>query len=178
MSLQEDLRMKSAFAFALSMICAVSFVAAQAPADKPAAQQPAAQQPSTPSTPPSSASASAAGKVTYVGCLKPGTAADSWTLENAEKAATASASASSSTATTAATAGGGSKMTLALTAKPGENLKAHANHKIEVTGTVSPAASSAASPSGAAGAAAGASAAASRQNLSVESVKMVSATCP
>ena len=169
--------MKSAFAFALSMICAVSFVAAQAPADKPAAQQPAAQQPSTPATPPSSASSAA--KVTFTGCLKPGTSADSWVLENAEKGSAASASAApSSSPSAAATAGGGSKMTIALTAKPTENLKPHANHKIEVTGTVGPAAS-AASPSGAAGAAgAGASAAAPRTNLSVESVKMVSATCP
>jgi hypothetical protein len=57
-------------------------------------------------------------------------------------------------------------MTLGLNVKPGENIKPHANHKIEVTGTMSKAAgspSSSTTPS---------------QTINVESVKMVAATCP
>ena len=57
-------------------------------------------------------------------------------------------------------------MTIGLSAKPTENLKPHANHKIEVTGTVSKtggASSSSTTPG---------------QTLAVESFKMVAATCP
>jgi hypothetical protein len=60
-----------------------------------------------------------------------------------------------------------------LIAKPGgEDLKVHANHKVEIMGTLSPA-------TAAAGGAPkpGAAAAAPRQNLNVESVKLVSSTC-
>jgi hypothetical protein len=65
-----------------------------------------------------------------------------------------------------ATSGSASKMTIGLSAKPTENLKPHANHKIEVTGTVSKtggASSSSTTPG---------------QTLAVESFKMVAATCP
>jgi hypothetical protein len=139
--------MRYAFALTFAALCTIA-VAAQAPApqgDKAAAPAPAAQ-------------ASSAGKVTYTGCLKPGTAADSWTLENAEVASAAGKS--------TATSGSGSKMTIGLSAKPTENLKPHANHKIEVTGTVSKtggASSSSTTPG---------------QTLAVESFKMVAATCP
>jgi hypothetical protein len=160
--------MKKTFALMLSLVCSISFVAAQAPAPEAAAPaRPAAQQPAAPA-----AQASAASKVTYVGCLKPGTAADSWVLENAE------VSAAGAESKPAATAGASSsKLTVALTAKPGENLKPHANHKIEVTGTAGPAASASATTSSPAGGGATATAA-TKQNLNVESFKMVSATCP
>ena len=144
--------MRYAFALTFAALCTIA-VAAQAPApqgDKPAAPAPAAPAPA--------AQASSAGKVTYTGCLKPGTAADSWTLENAE---VASASGKST-----ATSGSASKMTIGLSAKPTENLKPHANHKIEVTGKVSKtggASSSSTTPG---------------QTLAVESFKMVAATCP
>jgi hypothetical protein len=144
--------MRYAFALTFAALCTIA-VAAQTPApqgDKPAAPAPAAPAPA--------AQASSAGKVTYTGCLKPGTAADSWTLENAE---VASASGKST-----ATSGSASKMTIGLSAKPTENLKPHANHKIEVTGTVSKtggASSSSTTPG---------------QTLAVESFKMVAATCP
>ena len=135
--------MRYVFALTVAALCTVA-VAAQTPApqgDKPAAP---------------SAQASSAGKVTFTGCLKPGAGADTWTLENAEMAGKS----------TAATSGSASRMTLGLTTKPSENLKPHANHKIEVTGTVSKAAGAAASPT------------APSQTLAVESFKMVSATCP
>ena len=81
------------------MLClAAAVVTAQAPAgEKPAgapAEQPAAQQPATPkpSTPPASAQ-SAASKVTYTGCVKQGTTAGTWILENAEAASKPGASA-------------------------------------------------------------------------------------
>ena len=156
-----------------AMLCLTAAIAtAQAPAgDKPSPSpdRPTAQQPSTPSTPPAAPSASAAtNKVTYTGCVKPGTGADAWVLENAE--ASAKAGASSSTVGTSGT----SKMTLNLSPAASVDLKPHANHKVEVTGTVS-----AAKPGADASTAGGASAAgAARQQFSVDSVKMVSATCP
>jgi hypothetical protein len=140
--------MRYAFAFTFAALCTIA-VAAQTPApqgDKPAAPAPAAQ-------------AASAGKVTYTGCLKPGAAADSWTLENAEMASAAGKPAATS---------GASKMTLGLSAKPTENLKPHANHKIEVTGTMSKAG----------GASSSSSSTTPSQTLAVESFKMVSATCP
>ena len=152
-----------------AMLClAAAVVMAQAPAaDKPAnppaTQQPAAQQPPAPkpSTPPAS-SASAASKVTYTGCVKPGSGSDSWILENAE--ASAKPGAASSTVGTSGT----SKMTLNLDPAPSVALKPHANHKVEVTGSIAPAKPGADAPAGGA----------AKQQFSVESVKMVSATCP
>lgn len=160
-----------------AMLClAAAVVTAQAPAERPAApaaDQPAAQQPTTPrpTTParPAQASAAAANKVTYTGCVKPGTATDSWILENAEVAQRAGASASApSTVGTSGT----SKMTFNLDPAATVNLKAHANHKVEVVGLLSPARADASSAS-----AAGDNSA-PRQQFSVESLKMVSATCP
>ena len=143
--------MRYTLAFLLSALCTVAI----------AAQAPAGQEPTQKPTAPPAASSSAANKVTYTGCLKPGTAADTWLLENAE---------TSSKSAATATSGAASKTTLNLTVKPSENIKPHANHKIEVTGTVAPASAS--------GAAAGAASSAPRQNFTVESFKMVSATCP
>lgn len=156
--------MRYAFALILSVLCTISVLAAQTPAREPAVpQQPAEQQPAKPAAP--AAQVASANKVTYTGCLKPGTTPDSWMLENAEIASAAGISAKSSTPTgTAGTAG--SKLTLGLTAKPTENLKPHANHKIEVVGTVSPVTGAKVSGE------------AARQNLTVESFKMVSAACP
>ena len=158
-----------------AMFClaaAVVTAQAQAPADRPtpAAEQPAAQQPTTPrpSTPPArpAESASAANKVTYTGCVKPGTATDTWILENAEAAQKAGAAPS-----TVGTSGT-SKMTFNLDPAATVNLKSHANHKVELVGTLAPAKPDASS-AGAAGATS-----APRQQFSVESLKMVSATCP
>ena len=153
--------MRYVFALILAVVCTMAIVAAQAPAQPPAggaAQEPG-QKPSAPPAP----TASAANKVTYTGCLKPGTAADSWTLENAEIASAAGAK-PGATATS-----GAPKTSFNLMAKPSENLKPHANHKIEVTGTVSKAAG---------GAAASSSSTTPSQTFNVESFKMVSATCP
>jgi hypothetical protein len=176
-----------------AMLClAAALVTAQAPtpnapaAEKPAAQtptpQPAAQQPTTPrpATPPAPVQepvrpetlTTSAKKVTYTGCLKPGTATDSWILENAEVAQRAGASTTPSTVGTSGTA----KMSFNLNPAATVNLKPHANHKVEVVGILSPArpgadATAAQSTSAAAQAAA-------RQQFSVESVNMVSATCP
>ena len=153
-----------------AMLClTAAIVTAQAPAgDKPAPapDRPAAQQPATPSTPPAAPPASAAtNKVTYTGCVKPGTAADAWILENAEAAAKPGAS--SSTVGTSGT----SKMTLNLSPAASVDLKPHANHKVELVGMLSAAKADAS-------ASAAATASAARQQFSVDSVKMVSATCP
>jgi hypothetical protein len=146
-----------------AMLClTAAIVTAQAPpADRPAPapDKPAAQQPATPPAP---AAAAATNKITYTGCVKPGTGADSWILENAEAAAKPGAS--SSTVGTSGT----SKMTLNLQPAASVDLKPHANHKVEVTGSISPAKPSADAPAGGA----------AKQAFAVESVKMVSATCP
>jgi hypothetical protein len=63
----------------------------------------------------------------------------------------------------------------------GVNLKAHANHKVELVGTVSPAKGMAETPSASAPPSStpgAATAQAARQQFSVQSLKMVSATCP
>jgi hypothetical protein len=159
---KEEIHMRHAFALILALVCTLSIVAAQTPAAPPAGQQDA-QKPSAPSTP--AAQSAAGSKVTYTGCLKPGTAADSWTLENAEVASAAGAAKSPGATATS----GASKMTIGLNVKPGENIKPHANHKIEVTGTLGKAAGGAASSS---------SSATPSQTLNVESVKMVAASCP
>ena len=157
-----------------AMFClAAAVVTAQAPAERPnpAAEQPAAQQPAPrPTTParPAEPSAAAANKVTYTGCIKPGTAADTWILENAEVALRADAAGAPATVGTSGT----SKMTFNLDPAATVNLKAHANHKVEVVGLLSPAKADASSASAAA------AGTAPRQQFSVESLKMVSATCP
>lgn len=156
-----------------AMLClAAAVVTAQAPAADRPANPPAGQEPATqqqkPAAPPA-ASASAKPTVSYSGCLKPGTAAGTWVLENAEAALKPGAAPS-----TVGTSGT-SKLTLNLDPAATVNLTPHANHKIEVSGTLSPGkpavASEAASP-------ASAGAQAPRQQFSVESMKMVSATCP
>jgi hypothetical protein len=175
-----------------AMLCVTAIaVTAQAPAgDKPAGNPPAAEQPTAqqppaaprPTTPPSSAqeparpsesSTSAANKVTYTGCVKPGTTSGTWILEDAEAAQKAGASSPGAGATPGAVGTSGtSKMSLSLEPASTVNLTPHANHKVEVVGQLSPAKAGSASPSAAEGAAA------SRQQFSVESVKMVSGTCP
>jgi hypothetical protein len=154
-----------------AMLClAAAVVTAQAPAGEkpaaPAAEQPAAQQPTPrPTTPPTAETAAkAAGKVTYTGCVKPGTTAGTWILENAEVQRAGGASAPSAVGTS-----GASKMTLNLDPAATVNLTPHANHKVEVVGTASPAK---------AGDAPSASAAGAATKFSVESVKMVSQACP
>lgn len=151
-----------------AMLCLAATVAmAQAPAQEPTTPRPtappAAAQPARPAEP----STSAANKVTYTGCIKPGTGTDSWILENAEVARAGAASPG------AVGTSGAAKMTFSLDPAASVNLKAHANHKVEVVGMVAaPKAGAEAAPSSAAGAQA------HRQQFSVESVKMVSATCP
>jgi hypothetical protein len=148
-----------------AMFClAAAMVTAQAPAGEkpasnpPAAEKPAAQQPARPAE-------TAANKVTYTGCIKPGSTTGTWILENAEVAQKAGA------APSAVGTSGTSKMSFNLDPAATVNLKPHANHKVEVVGIVSPAKADT-TPSSAAGAQA------PRQQISVESLKMVSATCP
>ena len=171
---------RSLFAVPAMVWLAAVLVTAQAPADRPnppAAEQPAAQQPTTPrpSTPPTPAqqpaspsetSTMAANTVTYTGCVKPGTAADTWVLENAEVAQKAGASSPGTVGTS-----GTAKVTFNLDPAATVNLKAHANHKVELVGMLSAAKADAS-------ATAAATAGAPRQQFSVDSVKMVSATCP
>lgn len=210
------IRLLYAIPATLCLVAAV--VTAQAPAgDKPASNPPATQQPagqppagqqpstgrpttSSPSSQPPS-STMAANKITYVGCVKPGTATGSWVLENAE------AQKAGTTGSGAVGTSGGSTMTLNLDPAATVNLKAHANHKVEIVGMMSTGADATATagakggeaaagvtgPTDATGeartpGAAGATgdrggteaavARASGHHFSVESLKMVSATCP
>jgi hypothetical protein len=195
------------YAIPAALCLAGAVVSAQAPAgDKPASNQPATQQPAgqtpTTSTPSSQqqTSAMAGNKATYVGCVKPGTSAGTWVLENAE--------AQKAGATGAAAVGTSGRSTTTLNLDPAAtvNLKAHANHKVELVGTMATrsGATGAAAPksgeaaagvagpttatgetatpgaagAGATGAAGAAGAHASGAHFNVESLKMVSATCP
>jgi hypothetical protein len=134
--------------FVSALLCAGALVTAQ----KPAQEKPAGGPP--PATQAPAAKESAAGKVTYSGCVKPGSAPDSWILENAELSKPGGGVATS----------GASKMTLALNAKSGTDLKPHANHKVELVGTIAPAKAGGGD--------------APKQELTVDSLKMVSTTCP
>ena len=189
-----------------TLCLAAAVVTAQAPAgDKPASNPPATQQPAgqppagqqpstgrpTTSSPSSQqpSSTMAGNKVTYVGCIKPGTSTGTWVLENAE------AQKAGATGSGAAATSGKSTMTLNLDPAATVNLKAHANHKVEIVGTMSSgsgvtaaagakggeAAAGVTGPTGARDEAATRGAAGGHtagHNFSVESLKMVSATCP
>jgi hypothetical protein len=135
--------------FVSALLCAGALVTAQ----KPAQEKPAGGPP--PATQAPAAKESAAGKVTYSGCVKPGSAPDSWILENAELSKPGGGPSATS---------GASKMTLALNAKSGTDLKPHANHKVELVGTIAPAKAGGGD--------------APKQELTVDSLKMVSTTCP
>ena len=182
------------------MMCAAAIVAAQTPAQdraypttgqQPATQQPTTQQPTTqqPTTQqPMAHQPMTASKVTYSGCVKPGTTPGSWILESAVLTPSTGASGQASASTSAKpgqiTAGtsGAMKTTLNLTMKPGTDLKPHTNHKVEVTGTVAEAKSgmysSAPSSTQSSAQAGSASGHGVHHDFTVESVKMVSATCP
>jgi hypothetical protein len=143
-------------------VLTVAIVGAQAPEQQPPAQ------PST-AKPAQAAQAPAKGNVTVTGCVASGASAGTWVLNDAQMGS-AAAAAKAETPAPAGTAG--ATQTYNLVAKPGgEDLKVHANHKVEITGTLSPAAA-------AAGAAEKPGAAATaKQNLNIESVKVVSPTC-
>jgi hypothetical protein len=146
---------------ALATLSAAAVVAAQAPAQQP--PKPALESPSAQTPAPRPESSTAGNKVTYTGCIKAGTAADTWVLENAELATKGAGASAVATA-------GASKLAFNLDPAANVNLKSHANHKVELMGTIAPKSSSAAPSSS--------STQADRQQFKVESVKMVSATCP
>jgi hypothetical protein len=102
--------------------------------------------------------------------VKPGPTPGSWILESAELAPAAGSS------SPVGTAGSAAKSTFILNTKPGDDLKAHANHKIDVTGTVAPASASSATASSATSTATATTA--TKQTFNVDSFKMVSASCP
>jgi hypothetical protein len=163
--------------FVIATFGAAAVLGAQAPYPAPAGAQPPAEPPAVQAPSPSTSTSTTAkiDKVTWSGCLKPGTTPGSWVLENAEMPLSASMAtpAGAAVGTSGASA---SKRTFNLTPKAGDNLTPHVNHKVEITGTITPASTM---PS--AGAAAVDTPSASmtaRQTLAVDSFKMVSATCP
>jgi hypothetical protein len=141
------------------LLCAGALVTAQQPAqEKPAGGPPptATQAPAPPAAQAPAAKEAAAGKVTYSGCIKPGSAPDSWILESAELSKPGGGASVGTS--------GAMKTTLALSAKSGTDLKPHANHKVEIVGSVAPAKAGGGD--------------APKQELTVDSLKMVSTTCP
>src|SRR5688572_18806469 len=141
---KEAQMIRSLYAVPATLCLAAAVVTAQAPAgdkpagnppatQQPAGQPPAGQQPSTQKpTTPSSSSTMSGDKVTYTGCIKAGTTEGTWVLENAEAAQKAGASTSGAVGTS-----GASKMSLNLDPAASVNLKGHANHKVELVGTMS-----------------------------------------
>jgi hypothetical protein len=163
------------------LVGAMAMVGAQAPAGQAPAERPAVQQPAQPPSQERPAQASEPQRsaqpsektdadVTVAGCLKPGTATGSWMLENAEMASAAPVGGKPGEAAKGTTGAASVKKTYSLLIKAADDLKGHANHKIEVTGTISQA--------GGTPPAAAAAASASAQQFNVKSFKMVSATCP
>jgi hypothetical protein len=160
-----------------AIVCATAFISAQTPADRPAGNPPAGQ------TAKPEQQGATARQVTYTGCVKPGANPGTFVLENAELATASTASGAQAGQSTAAQSNvgtaGATKTTLNLnTTKAGTDLKPHTNHKIQVVGTVA-AAKPGASTGASTGATPGQSATAkTAQDFNVESIKMVSATCP
>jgi pyruvate/2-oxoglutarate dehydrogenase complex dihydrolipoamide acyltransferase (E2) component len=158
-------------------------------ATSPAAQAPPAQAPSTapPTTPAPSASAASAGKkVTYSGCIErqpasaaavTGAANMPFSLTNASPVDSSSPVATSGGA--AGAAGAGKSTATAAAGKTyrldgtDRMLSPHVGHKVEITGTLDEESASPAANASATGASAAAAA-----KLKVDSVKMVSTTCP
>jgi hypothetical protein len=140
--------------FAAVMFGAVALVGAQQPPAAP--QKPAEQSAAKPQ--------SDAKTTTITGCVRPGAGVDSFVL--AESAAAAAPAPGEKPGEKPAGTTGASK-SYSLMAKPGEDLGKHVNHRIEVTGTVSPA-PPAVSPSPNQ----------PKEVLNVQSIKMVATTCP
>ncbi len=138
----------------------------QPPADRPTTNPPAIQQPR-----PQPNETRPKNEVTMNGCLRPGSAPGSFILADAG-AAPAMPAAESAPAISKGTSGSTKRYDLIV--KPGEDLTKHVNHKVEVTGTVS----ASRPPNAPAAEAAPAPAAPITETLTVQTIKMVSATCP
>jgi hypothetical protein len=175
---------RSLYVIPATLCLAAAVVAAQAPAADKRPGNPPATQPVK--------------KITYVGCVKPGTSTGTWVLENAE------AQRAGATGSGAGRTSGESTMTLSLDPAATVNLKAHVNHKVEIAGMMSTGSgatatagakggeaaagvtgpTSATDESGTPGAArvtggtAAADAPGSVHHFRVESLKMVSTICP
>jgi len=125
--------------------------------------------------------------VTVTGCVAEGSGGH-FMLNNATTASDMKGGTTSGTSGSATSAGATSGVTntASYMLMGGDNLKAHVGHKVEVTGTLSNnsrgGAMSGGTPSGGSGSATSGGAmsgsAANAQELRVQSVKMVSATCP
>jgi hypothetical protein len=140
----------------------------------PTTQAPSTQAPRTPPAAPApSASASAADKkVTYSGCIErqPASAAAVAGAANMPFSLTNASAVGAANAPVATSGGAGAAKTYRLDGTE-STLTPHVGHKVEITGTIE---EQPASPSGGAGA----GAAPPAPRLKVDSVKMVSTSCP
>jgi len=116
--------------------------------------------------------------VAVTGCVAEGSSG-TFMLNNAMMSHDIKSGTSTSGTTPPTTSGtpSNSSMTSSYTLVGGENLKAHVGHKVEVTGTMGTSGSGA-STSGTAGTTGTTGTGMKAQELRVQSVKMVSATCP
>ena len=165
--------------FAISLptavLAATVLVGAQATSQQPPPDRPTTTTPqpsAQPSEPRATSPAEAKAKQTTMsGCLKPGTSADTYLLTNAGMSSAAGSAAPTAQGTT------GSTKSYAVTVKPGTDISKHVNHKIEVTGTVSPSTSASTSTAPASGTPS-AGTAQPTETFNVESFKMVAMACP
>lgn len=134
----------------------------------PGTQIPGAQAPSTQAP---AATSPSQGKVIVTGCIEKGDQATAFILANA----TMGAAKPDTPGGAAATGTTGVRATRYTLVGKSDDVSKHEGHRVEITGTIAPAAPS---PSGAPSAQSGAQAAASAaQRLQVESIKMVAAEC-
>jgi hypothetical protein len=173
--------MKRVVATASSFALACAFAVTLSAQSGTAGSDPAGQStPSTAGTSGTQSTAADAGKsITVTGCLQG--SEGSYTLANATTGSAGSTEGSStgtsgtSSAGMSATAGSSYK----LQTTDNDQLKDHVGHLVAVTGSVDKSASSdSASSSSPAGDTAGTSGSTAAKTLKVESVRMVSATCP
>jgi hypothetical protein len=174
-----DKRMTRILTFATATLAAVTFAGAQTPT------QPPSSDPSSPR--PAVQSSQSGNTITVSGCLKEGVSAGSFILADASAIAAPMQQAADREAQPGAVGTSGTAKTYALAAKA-DDLGKHVNHKMEVTGTVSTQRTAASSSTGSGagqegattqpGTAAKAGAAAQPiEILTVQSVKMIAASC-
>jgi hypothetical protein len=117
-------------------------------------------------------------KITVTGCLKQGASAGSLVLEAARPtAAGASGQPSTGAVGTTGTNAPAMAKSYSLVTKAADELSKHVNHRIEVIGSVSPRRADASQGASAQPGSAAAASAQPSETLTVQSFKMVAATC-
>lgn len=133
---------------------------------------PQSSQPTTSSSSSSQAGSSTMKEgTTITGCLKAGSEAGTYELQQAKKDSASSSATSSSSSSASAAAGAAKDDKVTVKAGSGVDLAAHVGHTVELTGSWSSASA------GAAGDTTSSSASKAGKTFTATNVKMVSATC-